>query len=53
MGTLGQKRIFRFRVKLKAEVISVEEWGKGCEEGFFSLQGNNVAFETSLRLASV
>lgn len=35
VGTLGQKHIFRFRVKLKAEVVSVEEWGKG----FFLYRG--------------
>lgn len=34
MGTLGQKCIFRFRVKLKAEVVPVGGMGESTGEGF-------------------
>lgn len=49
----GTKCLFRFRVKLKAEVFW---WSNGEKHGgrFVCLQGNGVAFETSpIRLASV
>jgi len=38
VGTLGQKCIFRFRVKLKA-VVPAEEWGESTGEGFSLYKG--------------